>query len=133
MVDCRPLASNSQVGRYYRESVASKLNKSMLLLPCISTTVLILVTYDRVADAQTQTSSVPGDASWLGDYGDGDGTPPIEDYLPFTYSIYGEGGSVISRILVLANQTCPEVVTTTNDGNDDNLPQVKERATGSSD
>ena len=58
----------------------------------------------------TATSTIlPGDASWLGDYGDGDGTPDISDYFPITYTVFGDGGVAIPRIVVPLDQGCPKV------------------------
>mmetsp|Transcript_55323 Transcript_55323/g.134366 ORF Transcript_55323/g.134366 Transcript_55323/m.134366 type:complete len:675 (+) Transcript_55323:147-2171(+) len=58
----------------------------------------------------TSTSTIlPGDALWLGDYGDGDGTPDINDYFPITYTVFGDGGVAIPRIVVPLDQGCPKV------------------------
>jgi hypothetical protein len=46
----------------------------------------------------------------LGDYGDGDGTPDINDYLPITYTVFGPDGVAIPRIVVPLNQSCPGFV-----------------------
>ena len=59
----------------------------------------------------TTTSTVlPGDALWLGDYGDGDGTPDINDYFPITYTVFGDGGVAIPRIVVPLDRGCPKAL-----------------------
>lgn len=71
----------------------------------------------------------PGDAAWLGDYGTGDGTPPIEDYLPFPYTLLGSDGDVLARVMVDLNETCPTLVA--DDEIDlESFPEVMERAAG---
>ena len=53
---------------------------------------------------------VPGKAKWLGDFGEGDGTPDIGDYLPLTYTVFGVGGEAINRIVLGLSKECPAVM-----------------------
>lgn len=76
-------------------------------------------------------SYLPGDASWLGDYGTGEDIPDVMEYLPYSYVIFGSGITAIARVLVSLNATttCPTLI-----AEDDNMafpiPEVSLRAEG---
>ncbi|CAB9501988.1 ser Thr protein phosphatase family protein [Seminavis robusta] len=88
-------------------------NLILLLAACTillmaSTTVSAQDTNDTTPDDETLI--VPGNAAWLGNYGSGDGTPPIDDYLPISFVIFGNNSVAIARVMVAPDQDCPKVM-----------------------
>ena len=80
------------------------------------------------AQAQDEEVILPGDASWLGDYGSGD-APDIHDHLPITYVVMGDLGVAIPRVIVDTNQDCPEMLVSTS-ATISEVPTVTVRAIG---
>ena len=98
--------------------------------------VLLLLSATRWIHA---TLYVPGDAMWLGNYETEDENlrpPPIDEYLPFTYTIIGDEGVVIPRILVRPEHDCPQLALThfvnVEGAEDPVIPAVVTRAVGNS-
>ena len=104
----------------------------ILLVLCLLSPITVTKGEPSLANSSSgvkraETYVVPGDPSWLGDYGNGDGTPDYQRFLPIVYTVLGDGGTAIPRVIIKPSDSCPKVVrSNTNVA----LPKVKLRAVG---